>query len=229
MATGDVSWMRGSSPLKGALLGLLLQHPGHGYDLANRLNRRLGPAWQIEAKCLYPMLQQLERAGLVSSRRVFGNGPTGQRLVYSPAPPAQAALTEWMAASAAAEPVRGELQAKVAVARAQDVPQLLAALDCYERDCRLQLRASSEEFPQARSWIALAMNLTRAAALTRLRAELQWIALARREIVAFAAATEAEQASARLAAARTARAGARKSAARRSAQTPAASRPRARR
>jgi len=236
MTSGDVSWMRGSSPLKGALLGLLLQHPGHGYDLANRLNRRLGPAWQIEAKGLYPMLQQLERAGLVSSRRVFGDGPTGQRLVYSPAPPAQAALTEWMAAGALAEPLRGELQAKVAVARAQDVPRLLAALDCYERDCRLLLRASNEEFAQARSWIALAMNLTRAAALTRLRAELEWIALARREIAAFATATataEQEQegeANARRATGRTAQAGARQSAARRAVQTPAPpSRRRARR
>ena len=67
--------MRGSSPLKGALLGLVLQRPGHGYDLAQRLDRRLGPAWQITAKDLYRMLEQLERAGLVSSRRVLQRRP----------------------------------------------------------------------------------------------------------------------------------------------------------
>lgn len=185
--------MRGSSPLKGALLGLLLQRPGHGYDLANRLNRRLGPAWQIEAKGLYPMLQQLERAGLVSPKAVACNGPTGRRLVYHPTPRAQSALTEWMAADAPAEPVRGELQAKLAVARDEDVPQLLTALDSYERQRRALLSASAEEFPSPHSWGALSMTLTRAAALTRLRAELDWAVLARRAICEFAAARKAAE------------------------------------
>jgi DNA-binding PadR family transcriptional regulator len=191
MAVGDASWMRGSSPLKGALLGLILQQPGHGYDLANRLNRRLGPAWQIEAKGLYPMLQQLERAGLVLSEAISCNGPTGRRVVYYPTERAQGALTEWMAASAATEPVRVELQAKLAVARSEDAPRLLAALDYHERECLALLSASSEEFPRARSWAALAMGLTRAAALIRLQAELDWVVLARQAIAEFAAARTA--------------------------------------
>jgi DNA-binding PadR family transcriptional regulator len=201
--------------LKGALLGLVLQRPGHGYDLANRLIRRLGPAWQIKAKGLYPMLQQLERAGLVLSEAIDCRGPTGRRIVYYPTERAQPALTEWMAASAALEPLRVELQAKLAVARGEDVPRLLSALDCYERECRALLNASSEtllnassetllstssetllstsseEYPHPRSWAALAMSLTRAAALTRLRAELDWVVLARRTIAEFAAARAA--------------------------------------
>jgi len=183
--------MRGSSPLKGALLGLLLQRPGHGYDLANRLDRRLGPAWQIEAKGLYPMLQQLERAGLASSEEIACSGPTGRRIVYHPTYRAPSALTEWMVAGAAAEPVRAELQAKLAVARGEDIPRLLAALDCYERECQALVSASSEEFPRPRSWAALAMVLTRAATLTRLRAELEWVVLARRAIAEFAASAKA--------------------------------------
>jgi DNA-binding PadR family transcriptional regulator len=177
--------------VKGALLGLVLQRPGHGYDLANRLNRRLGPAWQIEAKGLYPMLQQLERAGLVLSEAINCSGPTGRRVIYYPTERAQGALTEWMVASAATEPMRVEIQAKLAVARGEDVPCLLAALDCYERECLALLSASSEEFPRPRSWAALAMGLTRAAALTRLRAELDWVVLARRAIAEFAAARKA--------------------------------------
>lgn len=191
MAVSDATWMRGSSPLKGALLGLIMQHPGHGYDLANRLNRRLGPAWQIEAKGLYPMLQQLERAGLVLSEAIDCSGPTGRRVVYYPTERAQGALTEWMAASGPTEPVRAELQAKLAVARSEDAPRLLAALDCHERHCHAMLSASSEEFPRARSWAALTMGLTRTAALIRLRAELDWVVLARQAIAEFAAARTA--------------------------------------
>jgi DNA-binding PadR family transcriptional regulator len=179
--------MRGSSPLKGALLGLVLQRPGHGYDLANRLGRRLGPAWQIEAKSIYPMLQQLQRAGLVSSERVAHDGPTGQRVVYSPTDGAAAALTEWMSNGVSHEPLRAEVQAKLAVARGEDVPRLLDALDAHERDCLALLAASAEEFPPVGSFAGLAMTLTRAAALTRLRAELEWVALARRALAEFRA------------------------------------------
>jgi DNA-binding PadR family transcriptional regulator len=186
MNVGDTGWMRGSSPLKGALLGLLVQHPGHGYDLSLRLHRRLGPAWQIEAKGLYPMLQQLERAGLVSSEKVACDGPTRGRVIYSPTERAGQALTEWMRTGPSTEPLRVELHAKLAVARREDAPLLLCALDGYEQDCLKLLSASAERFPQAGSLTALAMNLTRAAALMRLRSELEWIALARREIAAFA-------------------------------------------
>lgn len=193
MAVEGTGWMRGSSPLKGALLGLLLQHPGHGYDLALRLRRRLGPAWQIEAKGLYPMLQQLERAGLATSEKVTCHGPTRGRVIYSPTERAQQALTEWMTTGRSSEPLRVELHAKLAVARNEDIPLLLRALDAYENDCLALLSASTERFPQASSLTALAMNLTRAAALMRLRSELEWVALARREVGGFATQTNEMQ------------------------------------
>lgn len=179
---GNRDWMRGSSPLKGALLGLVLQRPGHGYDLANRLDRRLGPAWQITAKDLYRMLEQLERAGLVSSRRVLSDGPTGNRRVYSPTEYAEPALTEWMNASTRMAPVRAEFHAKIAVARTQDAPRLLAALDSYERECFALFKASSQDAPLIRSFAGIAFHLSRASARLHLRAELEWIVLARRLI-----------------------------------------------
>jgi DNA-binding PadR family transcriptional regulator len=189
MSIASKDWMRGSSPLKGALLGLVLQRPGHGYDLANRLDRRLGPAWQITAKDLYRMLEQLERAGLVSSRRVFSEGPTGNRRVYSPTERAESALTEWMTAHTRMAPVRAEFQAKIAVARAQDAPRLLAALDSYERECFALFSASSQEAPLIRSFAGIAMHLSRASARLHLRAELEWIVLARRLVSEVAASS----------------------------------------
>ncbi len=91
-----------------------------------------------------------------------------------------------MTAGRSSEPLRVELHAKLAVARREDVPLLLGALDAYESDCQTLLQASAERFPPASSLTALAMNLTRTAALMRLRSELEWVALARREIAGFA-------------------------------------------
>jgi DNA-binding PadR family transcriptional regulator len=187
MAATETSWMRGSSPLKGALLGLILERPGHGYDLANRLDRRLGPAWRIDGKRLYPMLGQLEKAGLVSSEVISTDGPTVPRVVYSPTERANDALTDWMETNVPKEPMRVELHARIAVARAEDAPRLLAALDQYERQCFALLRASETELPQVRSWVGVAMHLARRSALGQLQAELTWIGHARGMITEFAA------------------------------------------
>jgi DNA-binding PadR family transcriptional regulator len=51
-------WMRGSSTsLRGGLLALVLERPGHGYELANRLADRLGDSWLIVRKDIYRLLE----------------------------------------------------------------------------------------------------------------------------------------------------------------------------
>ena len=68
-ATSTKRWMRGASaPLRGALLGLLLERPGHGGELANRLIARLGETWRIDPNDVYRLLKQLEAEGLATSR-----------------------------------------------------------------------------------------------------------------------------------------------------------------
>ena len=57
--------MRGpSTPLRGALLGLLLERPGHGGDLANRLAARLGETWRVDTNDVYRLLEQLGEDGV---------------------------------------------------------------------------------------------------------------------------------------------------------------------
>jgi hypothetical protein len=90
-----------------------------------------------------------------------------------------------MESPATREPVRVELQARIALSRANDAPHLLRALDAYERDCFEMLRKSSEAEVQMGSWVGLAMNLTRLAVDESLQADLRWIALARRWIEEF--------------------------------------------
>lgn len=55
-----------------ALLSLLEQAPGHGYDLMKRLEERSGGMYQASAGTIYPVLQQLEDEGLARARESEG-------------------------------------------------------------------------------------------------------------------------------------------------------------
>ena len=55
-----------------ALLSLLAKEPGHGYDLMRRLEERSGGQYKASAGTVYPVLQQLEDEGLVTSSQESG-------------------------------------------------------------------------------------------------------------------------------------------------------------
>src|ERR1700729_1882042 len=78
-------WMRGSSTsLRGGLLALVLERPGHGYELANRLAERLGENWQIVLKDISRLLEGLEEDGLLSLSEEREPGRKRARSVYYP-------------------------------------------------------------------------------------------------------------------------------------------------
>ncbi len=73
----------GPGELRLALLALIAERPGHGYELMSRLEDRCGGAYRPSAGAVYPTLQQLEDEALVrleidSGRKVFHPTPTGR-------------------------------------------------------------------------------------------------------------------------------------------------------
>jgi DNA-binding PadR family transcriptional regulator len=180
-------WMRGpSTPLRGALLGLLLERPGHGGDLANRLAARLGETWRVDTNDVYRLLEQLENTGLVVSRdEPKRNNQRRMHLVYHPTEETAEALTLWMETLLPREPVRLALQAKLSVARPQDAQRLLVALKAYERECLVLARLVSPADGRARSWTALCMDCTRDAVYAQLQTEIDWATRTKRRINEF--------------------------------------------
>jgi DNA-binding PadR family transcriptional regulator len=180
-------WMRGAStPLRGALLGLLLERPGHGGDLANRLAARLGETWRVNTNDVYRLLEQLERTGLASARDEPKRGNQRRtHLVYYPTDETAEALSTWMETMLPREAVRLGLQAKLSVARREDAPRLLIALRAYERECLMLARLVSPSDLQARSWAALCMECTRDAVYAQLQTEVDWSARTRQRINEF--------------------------------------------
>ncbi len=179
--------MRGpSTSMRGVLLALLLERPGHGGDLASRLAARLGETWRVDTNDVYRLLEQLEQTGLATAREEPMRGDERRsRLVYHPTEETCSALTLWMETRLPREPVRLALQAKLSVARERDAPLLLAALEAYEHECRALRCGMAEGEGRARSWAALCLESSRSAVGAQLRTEADWAERTRRQIIEF--------------------------------------------
>ncbi len=67
--------------LEGLLLAVLVEEPGHGYALSQRLATRSGGELTVPEGSLYPALQRLERLRMVTSSWERAEGR--RRRVYS--------------------------------------------------------------------------------------------------------------------------------------------------
>lgn len=76
------------------LLGLL-REPASGYDLKTLFDERIHYFWAAELSQIYPTLQQLERRGMLRSRRAESKRGPGRR-VYQTTPAGHRALREWL-------------------------------------------------------------------------------------------------------------------------------------
>jgi DNA-binding PadR family transcriptional regulator len=171
--------------MRGALLGLLLERPGHGGDLASRLAARLGETWRVDTNDVYRLLEQLENTGLAVSRNQPTYGDQWRPLaVYHPTEASSEALTLWMETLLPREPMRLGLQAKLSVARPQDAPRMLIALKAHQRECLMLAKHVSPTHGQADSWAALCLDCSREAVLAQLSAEVDWAARTHRRIKA---------------------------------------------
>jgi len=65
LGLGPTGRFFGPGELRLALLALVAERPGHGYELMTRLEERFAGAYQASAGAIYPTLQQLEDQGLV--------------------------------------------------------------------------------------------------------------------------------------------------------------------
>lgn len=166
--------------IKIAVLATVAERPGHGYALAGRLSMRLGPSWEIERKRVYELLAQLEREGLVEGDEVDRVGEWHR--LYRATPLAKDALDEWMRSRGRVPLVRADLHAQIGFAKPEDARKLLLKLDLYEQDCLEALQRMGVADVECVGWRSRMIALARAGMEEQVRAELRWIARARREL-----------------------------------------------
>jgi DNA-binding PadR family transcriptional regulator len=185
---GAEKWLRGrSAHLRGALLGLVLERPAHGGDLANRMVSRLGETWRIDSNDVYRLLDELEEEGLVRCHEQRKGGRRkGSRVIYHPTERTSAALTRWVETLLPRDPFRLGLHAKLVVAREQDLPGLRMALGQHRRECLALANSMCPGDGEPRSWAALFMDCTRDGIQHMLQSEIDWVTRTLRRIDEYA-------------------------------------------
>lgn len=170
---------------KNAVLGLVIERPGYGYDLARRLEERFGSSG-FAPTGVYSALDQLSSEQLVRSAGAHAdstNERAAPRTIYEATSKGVDRFEGWMLGDSSLAPVRDELYMKIALSRPQDLARLIELTQAQERDClaRLQrLRQSgSRGHGRPRAWSEVAGLLIRDAEIKQLQARVEWLQKAR--------------------------------------------------
>jgi DNA-binding PadR family transcriptional regulator len=179
-----VEWLRGGSPWKGPLLVLLLEQPGHSYDLASRLTRRVGSAWKLDPNDASRVLKRAEELGLATAKWATSKHSRRPVEVFERTSLTAPAVEHWLKSPLVDDPYRFDLWTRIVVSGLEHADALLAALDVCERRVFSLLREYSKPFP-TETWAGLELEVARDGVEGRLQADLQWIERTRRQIKEF--------------------------------------------
>jgi DNA-binding PadR family transcriptional regulator len=170
---------------KYAVLGLVIERPGYGYQLAQRLEDRFGSSG-FAPSGVYSALDQLSREALVRSAGEMGAGPTKRaapRTIYEATEEGVDRFEAWMLAASPTPPLRDELHMKIALCRPRDLPRLIEMVYGQELGCMGRLRdlkqRAEEDPPDPREWSSLMRTLARDAEVAVWHARIEWLQSAR--------------------------------------------------
>jgi DNA-binding PadR family transcriptional regulator len=169
-----------------AVLGLVIEQPGYGYQLAQRLEERCG-AWGWERTGVYSALDQLAREENVRSARGKGSGSTGRaapRAIYEATPKGRDFFRDWIFESSALSPARQELDLKMLFSGPKFLPRLIDQTWAQEQKCIDDLKAihsagQASVVEGTMAWREAAMVLQRDAEIKLLQIRIEWLQNAR--------------------------------------------------
>jgi DNA-binding PadR family transcriptional regulator len=169
---------------KNAVLGLVIERPGYGYDLARRLRARFGSSG-FAPTGVYSALDQLSSEALVRSAgslTVVTNERAAPRTIYEATPKGVDYFEEWMLDRSSLAPVRDELYMKIALSKPHNLPRLIELTRAQEQECLARLadlRGSGARRRGPRAWSEVAVLLVRDAEMRQLQARVEWLQKAR--------------------------------------------------
>lgn len=190
---------------KHAVLGLVIERPGYGYDLARRLRERFGSSG-FAPTGVYSALDQLSAEGLVRAAGSLADGSAERaapRTVYEATAEGREQFDRWMLSGSSPAHVRDELNMKLALSRPRDLPALIELARSQEEQCLERLQALKQldvaaEAPRSRgggglAWSQVAALLVRDAEVRQLQARVEWLQRAQAIMAKLVRSTPAQQ------------------------------------
>jgi len=166
---------------KNAVLGLVIERPGYGYDLARRLQERFGSSG-FAPTGVYSALDQLTSEELVRSGGAQvepANERAAPRTIYEATSKGVDRFEEWMLQTSSLAPVRDELYMKIALSKPHNLARLIELTQTQEQDClarlqRLRQPAGIRQQSRPKAWADVAVLLVRDAEIKQLQARVEW-------------------------------------------------------
>jgi DNA-binding PadR family transcriptional regulator len=172
---------------KYAVLGLVIERPGYGYQLAQRLEERFGSS-SFAPSGVYSALDQLSRDEFVRAAGELGPGParrSAPRMIYEATSRGVEHFEAWILGSSPTPPLRDELHMKIALCRPRNLPRLIDLVYGQELACIGRLRdlrqssASDDEAHDLQDWTRLMGVLAKEAEIALWKARIEWLQSAR--------------------------------------------------
>jgi DNA-binding PadR family transcriptional regulator len=159
-----------------AILGLLAQHPRHGYDLRAAFSAVIGgdENWDVKPAQIYTTLNRLEEAGLVQESSVEQDGGPEKR-IYAVTEAGRAALQEWFDCGVTPEHQRDEVFVKLMTALVSGAADLGRIIQIQRSLLYQELHAATtlRDGYNPRAEIAQILLLDKS--IMHLEADLRWL------------------------------------------------------
>jgi DNA-binding PadR family transcriptional regulator len=133
--------------VKHAVLGLVIERPGYGYELIQRLEQRI-EGWRTSETAVYPALRSLRAEGMIRARDAAVEGIVSAHrgvVWYEATDAGHEELRAWVRAPSDLAPQRDPFWLKVAFARPEDLPWLVELARELESACLERMAELGEQ------------------------------------------------------------------------------------
>jgi DNA-binding PadR family transcriptional regulator len=162
--------------VRNALLGLLVQHPRHGYELRAAFEAMVGGEqnWNVKPAQIYTTLARLQNSGLVVEETQEQEGGP-EKHIYAITPAGQAELEAWFKSGVDGDHQRDEFFIKLMVCLAIDEPDPYKVIRTQRTKLYQDLHAVTAQRAQINPRTELAHILFLDKIIMHLEADLRWL------------------------------------------------------
>lgn len=162
--------------VRNAILGLLVQHPRHGYELRTAFEALMGGGqnWEVKPAQIYTTLARLEESGLVEQVGLAQDGGPEKR-IYQVTEAGKGDLQAWLQAPVAGEHQRDEFYLKLMICLATGQADPLRLIQVQRTRLYQELHQMTALRSHTQPRTALAQILLLDKVVMHLEADLRWL------------------------------------------------------